>query len=292
MSEQQKIEMRRKRREAILAKYNTQQPHAQQPHAQQPQSQQPQSQQPQSQQPQSQQPQQTQPEQRAASPNELSNGVAESNAASNTASNAALNVLKPDSTLDAGASPIADMFAESPVIVQKQLTHVSRGENAHLKENWDDEDGYYMFRVGETLADRFVLLSSYGKGMFSTVVRARDQKNADEEVAIKIVRNNELLHKAGLKEIALLRLLMEKDPEHRRHIIRLKETFEYKNHLCMIFPAMALNLREVLKKYGQNAGLSIEAVQVYAKQLFLSLKHLRDCNILHGDIKPDNILVS
>jgi serine/threonine-protein kinase PRP4 len=52
-----------------------------------------------------------------------------------------------------------------------------------------------------------------------------------------------------------------------------------------------MNLREVLKKYGKDIGLHMKAVRSYAQQLFLALKLLRRCSILHADIKPDNILV-
>ena len=52
-----------------------------------------------------------------------------------------------------------------------------------------------------------------------------------------------------------------------------------------------MNLREVLKKYGQNMGLHIKAVRSYTQQLLLALKLLKRCSILHADIKPDNILV-
>lgn len=39
-------------------------------------------------------------------------------------------------------------------------------------------------------------------------------------------------------------------------------------------------------------GLHVKAVRSYTQQLFLALKLLKRANILHGDIKPDNILVS
>ena len=65
----------------------------------------------------------------------------------------------------------------------------------------------------------------------------------------------------------------------------------YRGHLCMVFEAMDMNLREVLKKYGRNIGLNITAVRAYAAQLLIALKHTKQYGILHADIKPDNILV-
>ena len=55
--------------------------------------------------------------------------------------------------------------------------------------------------------------------------------------------------------------------------------------------ANSMNLREVLKKYGKDIGLHIKAVRSYTQQLFLALKLMKRCSVLHADIKPDNILV-
>ena len=55
---------------------------------------------------------------------------------------------------------------------------------------------------------------------------------------------------------------------------------------------ISMNLRDVVKRFGKDVGLNIKAVRAYAHQLFLSLSLLKKTNIMHADIKPDNILVS
>lgn len=98
-------------------------------------------------------------------------------------------------------------------------------------------------------------------------------------------------YKIGLQELVILKKLAGADPENRRHCVRLLSSFEYRNHLCLVFESLHMNLREILKKFGRNIGINLTAVRAYAKQLFIALKHLRNCGVLHCDIKPDNMLV-
>lgn len=130
------------------------------------------------------------------------------------------------------------------------------------------------------------------KAFFSNVVRARDINKQNQEVAIKIIRNNHITLKSGLKELEFLRKLNEADPEDKFHCLRLFANFYHKQHLCLVFEPLSMNLREVLKKYGKNVGLHITAVRSYTRQLFRALRLLKKCQILHADIKPDNILVN
>ena len=53
-----------------------------------------------------------------------------------------------------------------------------------------------------------------------------------------------------------------------------------------------MNLRDVVKRFGKDVGLNLRAVRAYAHQMFLALSLMKKCNIIHGDLKPDNILVS
>ena len=179
---------------------------------------------------------------------------------------------------------------------------------------------------------RYTVFGYTGQGVFSNVVRARDTMKQNREVAIKIIRNNEIMHKTGLKELEMLRRLNEADRDDKYHCLRLYRHFFHKKHLCLgmvsnkisiipifghilflqvvskniitqivqknylnsilAFEHLSMNLREVLKKYGKHVGINIVAVRSYATQLLFALKLMKKCNIIHADIKPDNILVS
>lgn len=190
-----------------------------------------------------------------------------------------------------------DMFADQDVDSNfdspSTIVHSKHQiENPALTDNWDDAEGYYRVRIGEVLDNRYLVSGYTGQGVFSNVVRGRDQARGSANVAIKIIRNNEIMHKTGLRELEILKKLNDADPDDRFHCLRLNRHFFHKQHLCMVFEPLAMNLREVLKKYGKNVGLHIKAVRSYTQQLFLALKLLKKTGILHADIKPDNILVN
>jgi len=179
---------------------------------------------------------------------------------------------------EAGGNKVA------PAIAPRQL-------DASLLDTWHDAEGYYIVILGELLNKRYVVQSNLGKGMFSGVVRAIDNAQNGKAVAIKILRNNEAMRKAGLKEIGILQKIMDADPDGRKHIVRLEGWFDHKGHLCLVFENLNLNLREVLKRFGRDVGINLKAVRAYAQQMFVGLSLLRKVNLMHGDLKPDNILV-
>ncbi|XP_062202137.1 uncharacterized protein LOC133904680 [Phragmites australis] len=189
-----------------------------------------------------------------------------------------------------------DIFGESPAGIRK----LGKDDGLHdernaIHDNWDDADGYYTYRFGELLGGRYEITAAHGKGVFSTVVRAKyleAGKDDPEEVAIKIIRNNDTMYKAGKQEVSILEKLASADREDRRHCVRFISSFMYRNHLCLVFESLNMNLREVLKKFGRNIGLKLTAVRAYSKQLFIALKHLKNCKVLHCDIKLDNMLVN
>jgi len=194
---------------------------------------------------------------------------------------------------DAGHGATLDMFSGSPIETTKGAGIVKRAKVA--VENADaptDQEGYYNLQVGELLdSGKYRMTSAAGKGVFSTVVRAKLTVD-DSDVAIKLIRNNEVMMKAGQKEIAILKMLNEADPEDTKHVVRMRGSFTHRGHLGIVFESLDINLREVLRKYGAGKGISMEGVRLYAKHLLLSLHLLSRCNLVHADLKPDNILAT
>ena len=111
-----------------------------------------------------------------------------------------------------------------------------------------------LFLVADLMC-RYEVIKASGKGVFSSVVTATDKLRQNSEgvnplVAIKVIRANDTMYKAGKLELQILTKLAESDPENRRHVIRLLRSFEYRHHLCMVraLSTRALAIRLVLAR--------------------------------------------
>ncbi|XP_047997196.1 serine/threonine-protein kinase PRP4 homolog [Leguminivora glycinivorella] len=188
-----------------------------------------------------------------------------------------------------------DMFADletfTPDYVPAGVTKDNNNDNPQLTENWDDPDGYYNIRIGDVLHNRYTIKDTYGQGVFANVVRAQDNTAPNNDVAVKITRNNDLMRKTALKEIALLKEVNDADPEDKNHCVKLLRHFVHKSHLCLVLEPLHMDMRGIIKKYGRH-GLNLKALVSYSRQLLLAIRHLKKLGIIHADIKPDNILVN
>jgi serine/threonine-protein kinase SRPK3 len=59
----------------------------------------------------------------------------------------------------------------------------------------------------------------------------------------------------------------------------------------MVFEIQGVNLLEIIKRYNYK-GVPIKLVKRMAKQLLIGLDYIhRMCNIIHTDLKPENIIM-
>jgi dual specificity protein kinase YAK1 len=66
----------------------------------------------------------------------------------------------------------------------------------------------------------------------------------------------------------------------------MKDHFVYRNHLCIVFECLSVNLYELIKQ-NQFRGLSLNLVRVFVEQLLDALIVLNRARIIHCDLKPE-----
>jgi len=96
-------------------------------------------------------------------------------------------------------------------------------------------------------------------GSFGQVFKAFDHK-MKEEVALKIIRNKEKFHKQGIIELKILDLIRKTDSNDRKHLVKMKEAFIFRNHLCITFEMLNLNLFQMLK-ISKFKGFDVKVVK-------------------------------
>lgn len=139
---------------------------------------------------------------------------------------------------------------------------------------------------------RYVVHDMLGQGTFGQVFKCSTQEDGGGMVAVKVIKNQAAYYHQARVEIGVLQFLNTRaDPNDTCHIVRLKDFFLHKNHLCLVFELLNLNLFELVR-HNKFRGLSLSLVRVFLTQVLKALVVLHSSNIIHCDIKPENILLT
>eukprot|EP01118_Nematostelium_gracile_P011034 TRINITY_DN3880_c0_g1_i1.p1 TRINITY_DN3880_c0_g1~~TRINITY_DN3880_c0_g1_i1.p1 ORF type:complete len:314 (+),score=41.40 TRINITY_DN3880_c0_g1_i1:219-1160(+) len=129
-----------------------------------------------------------------------------------------------------------------------------------------------------------------GKGTFGRVVECWDRET-ETYVAIKIIRAIQKYRDAAMIELDILKTLKKQDSAGQKPIIQLKSSFDWKNHVCMVFDRFGLSLYDFMKKNSYNP-FHLDHLRDFAYQLLDAVSFLHDeVGLIHTDLKPENILL-
>lgn len=80
------------------------------------------------------------------------------------------------------------------------------------------------------------------------------------------------------------------DPEDTTNLIKMRDYFVFRSHVCIVFELLSMNLYEFIKNTDFR-GVSMGLIRRFAIQLLHSLKFIKEQEIIHCDLKPENILL-
>src|SRR2546423_1347687 len=117
------------------------------------------------------------------------------------------------------------------------------------------------------MADSIVRL--LGQGTFGKVVEAFDKKRKTK-CAVKIIRSVQKYRDASRIELRVLSTLSLNDKTNRNKCIHLRDSFDFRNHICIVTDLLGQSVFDFLKGNGFVPFPSSQ-IQSFARQLFTSV---------------------
>jgi len=144
--------------------------------------------------------------------------------------------------------------------------------------------GYHRVKIGDTFGD-YTVVSKLGYGQFSTVWCT------DKAVALKITKGDPELQNMIQDEIKFMKKL-----GNHRNILKLHDawTFDARNgtHSCLVLDLMGMDLFSFLDLFDDSTTMPIPLLVAITRQIFEGLQHMAVHDIVHTDLKPENLLLT
>ena len=166
----------------------------------------------------------------------------------------------------------------------------------------DDEREVSQGVVGEIYQNKYIILKYLGKGTFSRVWMVYDV-TTESFYAMKVVYSK--YAEDAEHEIDMYKHLGNK----YKNVTRYIDSFYIKDEMCIIMELMGICLIDLFKYYTEDVGhdlnkkkwydsdentelIPISLVKKIFRDLFTGLNELHSKNIVHTDLKPENIMIN
>ncbi|XP_033937611.1 homeodomain-interacting protein kinase 1-like isoform X3 [Pseudochaenichthys georgianus] len=152
-----------------------------------------------------------------------------------------------------------------------------------MPDNFQVEEGAMLYSKSSAYEVQYLL----GRGSFGEVAQCR-KFATNENVAIKVIRSKHSIEDAKSEEDILKQMKLLNS--HFFNIVVWNYSFQYKERYCIEFEKLDINLHEFLQKRS-SMSLKLKEIRPIVQQLAIALDFLDVVDIVHGDLKPENIMM-
>eukprot|EP01060_Flectonema_neradi_P007125 TRINITY_DN1494_c0_g1_i1.p1 TRINITY_DN1494_c0_g1~~TRINITY_DN1494_c0_g1_i1.p1 ORF type:complete len:634 (+),score=116.28 TRINITY_DN1494_c0_g1_i1:234-1904(+) len=156
-----------------------------------------------------------------------------------------------------------------------------------------EENQEFPIQRGNIIAGRYQILEYIGGAAFSHAVQCLDLKT-QLLVCVKIIKNSKDFFDQSLDEIKILQYLNRSGDADENCVLQLYDYFYHKEHLFLVTELLRDNLYEFSKYNRQSEGplyFTVQRLQKITKQVLVALAFIHKLNLIHCDLKPENMLI-
>ncbi|XP_076099772.1 uncharacterized protein LOC143069168 [Mytilus galloprovincialis] len=159
----------------------------------------------------------------------------------------------------------------------------------YRKGQFTNDEGHFYISGSCVMASRYRIIDLISeKGQSGVLLKAEDMFREDTIVVIKVLHTT--FSQLGIQETLCLQQLRTVDPDNISHTLRLLNIFTFDDHYCMVFEALYPEpINRIFHQISRDK--LIPSIRKVAIRLLTILGFLQQQNVIHADLKPDNILL-
>ncbi|KAH0574570.1 Kinase, CMGC DYRK [Spironucleus salmonicida] len=150
-------------------------------------------------------------------------------------------------------------------------------------ETFTDSDGYFNAIRPGSMFKQYKVLALLGQGSFGRVLHVENQQG--KQYAAKVARQQKIFRESCEREATIMRSI-----EDTNITAKIIETFDYQGHFFIIMELLNQSLSKHLR--ARRSGISLTELKPIIKKMAQWFLVFKQRNLIHTDIKPDNIMVS